>query len=99
MEISFHFISIRGNDIAANVWICRHSTTVVSCVKIWSIDLIQIKIGGKWNFTRKTDCEKPYIGFANHLSSNGRQAPIWPYAALLLIGPLGRNFGDVGIIP
>ena len=25
--------------------------------------------------------------------------PIRPYAALLLIGPLGRNFGDVGIIP
>ena len=83
MEISFHFISFRGNDIAANVWICRHSTTVVSCVKIWSIDLIQIKIGGKW----KKIGEKPYIGFANHLSSNGRQAPIRPYAALLLIGP------------
>ena len=47
----------------------------------------------------KTDCEKPYIGFANDLSSNGRQAPIRPYAALLLIEPLERNFGDVRIIP
>ena len=47
----------------------------------------------------KTDREKPYTGFANYLSSNGRQAPIRPYAALLLIEPLERNFGDVGIIP
>ena len=57
-----------------------------------------MKFHSYWNYG-KTDCEKPYIGFANHLSSNGRQAPIRPYAAVLLIGPLGRNFGDVGIIP
>ena len=37
------------------------------------------------------------IGSDNGLSPGRRQAIIWPYAGILLIGPLGTNFSEIVI--
>ena len=86
---------LRQNDDVASFW-CNNDVHVTSCDH-WAVSATHPVLTHWGRVTHICVGKITILGSDNGLSPGWRQAIIWTNPGILLIGPLGTNFGEISI--